>query len=129
MCRTEKPNARIVDQDSYRPQLRFHSGNEFPHFIGPRDIRGLPKGSFGQSAQGIRRRAQLVAVAAANGHPRSQLGELHCNGATDAAATPGDQRNLIRQGSAYIVPLIRFTYARHHNSSFVRATFFMQNSS
>jgi hypothetical protein len=89
----------------------------------------LPKGSFGQSAQSIRRRAQLVSVAAANSHPRAQLGEPHGNRSSDAAAAPGDQRNLICQGSAYLVPLIRFTYARHHNSSFVRATLFMQNSS
>src|SRR5713226_9284396 len=72
---------------------------------------------------------QLIDVAAANGHSRTQLGELHRNRSPDAAATPSDQRNLIRQGSAYIVRVIRFTYAHHHNSSFVRATLFMQDSS
>src|SRR6266436_4625698 len=67
------------------------------------------------------------AVAPANGHPRAQLGELYCNRASDAAAAPGDQCNLIRQRPAYSVPDIRFTYAGHHNSSFVRRPFSCKN--
>src|SRR6266404_7403354 len=73
--------------------------------------------------------SRSFSLARPNSHVRAQLGELHCNRAPDSPAPPSHERNLTHQQSAGVSRVIRFTYASHRNSSFVRATLFVPNSS
>src|SRR5260370_13688058 len=93
------------------------------------DVGGLavdPRADFRKCSRGF---LECGAVPAANRYGGSQNGKLARDRAADAAATARDERNSASQRGLFPGLSLCFSYSRHENYSFVRATLFVRHSS